>query len=786
MKYFREISTVVLFLFLGVTAHSQQNDKLYFADTLSNVTKANMFYTMALDEPDGSEKQTMLRMSLEHFEKAYNNSQIHTLTDSLDVLIHLAECYAYIDSLNVCTQTLQKAIDLAYTRCGKETPTYADLLRRIAAICNIAGDYAQAELFLDKCKEHFKQYSTGKYEGFTPQTYTLYLRVRALNEMAAERYRSALKYSQETHEIITEEKLSSLIYLENLATMAYLYGKMNRFGMMSKCYNLLTSEYKETIRTRLTKMSEARRNVYWENVSTSFEEIAEGYAWTSYNACLFSKGLLLNTAIEFRERIEKSENLEAKAALSVLDSLIATGADTRQIDSVDLAIVKLIGKDHNTNLQFNDITWKDVQHHLGNDDLAIEFVATRNGTYRALLLRKGWKAPQAVAIWNNKKGIKILKDLKNSNNPHEYINQNSREVSEAIWVRRIRRHFPLTENGKIYFSADGILHQIGIEYLPLYTGENETDNSSIIDNYKIYRLSSTREIIRLSDDSRQENASASLYGGARFNPFPRQLRHAVSQISVIDTSLVDKRFEETVLAEYTESGNTRANSEEGRIHVLPNTIKEVHEIDSLLSVAGKESSIYTGVYANEESFKTKTFGKNIIHVATHGFYVSAVEALSSNEYYKSRFAHNPTALSDPMYRSGFLLAGAAPAWAGISNYVGLEDGVVTAKEISLMNLADADLVVLSACQTATGDVLKDGVYGLQRAFKNAGAKSIIMSLWKVDDEATYLMMSCFYKNRFELGMSKYDAFTAALRQIRTKFPESSHWKSFILLDPEIR
>ena len=94
-----------------------------------------------------------------------------------------------------------------------------------------------------------------------------------------------------------------------------------------------------------------------------------------------------------------------------------------------------------------------------------------------------------------------------------------------------------------------------------------------------------------------------------------------------------------------------------------------------------------------------------------------------------------------------------------------------------------DLVVLSACETALGNVRPDGVFGLQRAFKLAGVKSLIMSLWKVDDDATQLLMTAFYQNYLS-GMSKREALLAAQKCVMNTpgFENPYNWAAFILLD----
>ena len=797
MKYLRIIVIMLPMLLAWVSAHSQQREQMYVADTLSNLTRAEMFYAMAADERDSKEKWALYHASLKYYDQACRDSSVRTHTDSVDVFINMSLCCHAIDSISPVTPLLQKAADIVAARYGVESEYYVDVLRRIAVVCNEMKDYAQAEELLDKCADIMMRSGNGCYDGFSSHLYAAYLLVRADNEQMSDRYASALKYSKLAHKVMTEEKVTEeevirKFYQENLWKLAYLYGRNGALRKAVHYNSMAAALYRKNVEDRLGRMSEARRNVYWENASMTFDDIMTSSAATdAFDACLFSKGLLLNTSIEFRKRVEGSGNLQAKKALGVMDSLVAAGADARQIDSADLAIVRLLGKDSMAKEVFRDVRWKDVQNALGDDDLAIEFVSLSDGRYAALLLRKGWKSPQMVEMWTTKAAHSVLSALLKQQPLQEYVNKNDRKVSEAIWSRKIRRHFPITDEGRIFFSADGLLHQIGIEYLPLHTDAGSKDNSTIMDNYKIYRLSSTRELVMKPEWMDRLEGSASIYGGAMFNPPKRYLSYAVSLLSQTDSSLVDSEYEQRALEEERKlkgqgkSSKYRYASDKEYIAPLPATIREVHEIDSMLVVAGADTRLYTGVFANEESFKSRTAGRDIIHVATHGFYVSASDALSRNEYYKAHFAHNPAVLADPLYRSGFHLAGASPAWAGLSNYVGLEDGVMTAKEISLMDFSSADLVVLSACRTAAGDVSRDGVYGLQRAFKNAGAKSIIMSLWEVDDLATYMMMSNFYRNRYVLGMSKYEAFAEAQRQLRARYPDAYYWRAFILLDPEI-
>ena len=134
-----------------------------------------------------------------------------------------------------------------------------------------------------------------------------------------------------------------------------------------------------------------------------------------------------------------------------------------------------------------------------------------------------------------------------------------------------------------------------------------------------------------------------------------------------------------------------------------------------------------------------------------------------------------------MIRTDLMFAGANNAFINKVGDTGWDDGILTSKEIFNLNLQNVNLVVLSACKSGLGEVSKDGVYGLQRAFKKAGVKSIVMSLWAIDDSVTQDFMVHFYKG-LASGLSKAKALLQAKMLIREKYPHSNDWTAFVLLD----
>jgi CHAT domain-containing protein len=132
-----------------------------------------------------------------------------------------------------------------------------------------------------------------------------------------------------------------------------------------------------------------------------------------------------------------------------------------------------------------------------------------------------------------------------------------------------------------------------------------------------------------------------------------------------------------------------------------------------------------------------------------------------------------------MVNSGLLLSGVVNYYSA-AEYADTYDGILTAYEAQNLNLENTELVILSACETSLGHMdAGEGVYGLQRAFRSAGAKSIMTSLWKVDDEATKEFMILFYQDYLKTK-NKFEAFNTAQKVLKEKFPHPYYWGAFVL------
>jgi CHAT domain-containing protein len=292
-----------------------------------------------------------------------------------------------------------------------------------------------------------------------------------------------------------------------------------------------------------------------------------------------------------------------------------------------------------------------------------------------------------------------------------------------------------------------------------------------MENYNIYRLSSTRELV--TSKKIEKKNLAVLYGGLDYDA--RFDKSATGK----NPTMQDEVFKERA--------NVRGMGLRGGKEYLKHTKEEVDIIGEELDKVNWECLIDSASMGTEESFKALS-GREIgcLHISTHGFYYTKEDA--DNARYKFMLIDNNMVSDEDrtLTRSGLVMSGANHILEDEVLPVNVEDGILTAKEIADIDLRGLDLVVLSACQTGLGDIAQgEGVFGLQRGFKKAGANSILMSLWEVEDKATQILMTQFYRNLLS-GQSKRQSLLSAQKYLREvgggRYDEPKYWAAFILLD----
>lgn len=495
----------------------------------------------------------------------------------------------------------------------------------------------------------------------------------------------------------------------------------------------------------------------------------------AYDIALFGKGYLLRSEQQMIKVLQQSGNRtiakKYSEYLSLRQKLDDSTLPIDEVEGLKVQAESMLDELRRSSKLFDDYTksletsWRDVQACLDDDDMAIEYL-NDGDYYYALVLRKGYEAP----VVERKYSLSDLIDKNKDSLYTQYVDvwPDSYGFKKGEFV-----DLKLYDGVKnIYVSPSGILHLVAMENMiySQYRGD-----SLMCEKYNIYRVSNTREIMAHKKATEKKHApiKATLYGG-------------------IDYHLDDKSWAE-ISMKYQANDNMYAlrdipSFDRGAVMALApleGSRDEVMQIGKMLEECKLEVDVLTQTDATEDDLKRLSGSDvNLMHIATHGFYQRQEEWQDSTTmtFVRSDDDDENKALG----RSGLFMAGASSWFYGetIPNHV--NDGIVTAREIAHLDLTSMNLVVLSACETGLGDITGDGVFGLQRGFKKAGVQSVVMSLWKVDDEATRLLMVEFYTNLVVRKQSKLQALVNAQHYLRTygdgRYAHPRYWAAFILLD----
>lgn len=547
--------------------------------------------------------------------------------------------------------------------------------------------------------------------------------------------------------------------LKNLAVIA-----SSDFTQMETFIKEKFESDKKYLNSMLNSFTHEHRGEMWKLFYNNISNYV-GYAikgnlpWLNeiaYDAILLSKGLLLQSDNDFISRISHSGDATLQERFNSYLTL-AKDNKTEEAAAIEREIIGLLDDKFESNLIKH--TWKDIRDKLGDNDYAVEFrgyMEDGQTTYVAFTLDNKCDSPLLVELCSED-------DLDGA---FENGNLNYERMSELVWSHL---YSIIPKGARVFFSPDFKLHSIPLESLPV-----ENNGKMLANEYwHMFRLSSTRELLGNAEKIGPESSS-SIFGGFSYSMNADKL---LADFKELESSR-ERSLDEIPTIDIRGAVTT--------IRELPGSKKEVAAISALMSDNNISHRCFSGEDGSESVFKLNAGKDNILHISTHGFFFA-----DSNQGNKNRIMRIISGNRDDffsksesmLHRSGLMMAGVNEILMGRTSASVCDDGILTAKEISQMDLSQTRLAVLSACETGLGLTTGDGVFGLQRGFKIAGVKSILMSLWKVDDSATELLMVEFYRNWLG-GAGLHNSLISAQNSVRNT-PGWEHprfWAGFILLD----
>lgn len=502
---------------------------------------------------------------------------------------------------------------------------------------------------------------------------------------------------------------------------------------------------REQIATNFTGMTSAQREYFIEQFKPLFSytnQLMESHpsdklAQTTFENNMFLKGLLLRSETsvgnaiaamgeneltqKYNRFIEASQELVSRQYVTGPGNFYAKKRLEGEIAALESEIAN-VSRDFRRENETSNMSLAQLKKSLDKEDIAMQIVEG-NKTMFALLLDKSGKV-----IY---KPIGTKEQIAKLTQKPGVIYVDSESVNSLLGGIK-----PFIKDKNVYLATSGIFNQISLNALPV---DNQGRIFADIANIHVVGSPSDIPTIKTIDKMNLLAKSSVLWGGVDYGAND-SLPSGISQ--------------------------TRGIMRGDVLGRLPNSLTEVNQIAGLLRNNGGKATVMSGNSATEKSFTARSHKKDyILHVSTHGFF------------------HDSGTFTNPMQNSGLLFANSQKYWSSDSFASSLNDadGILRADEIAKLDLSGCRLVVLSACQTGLGEYNSEGVYGLQRAFKLAGAQSVLMSLWSVDDKATQELMTEFY-NGLISGKEPDDALVTAQYSLRVKGYSPDKWAAFVLLN----
>lgn len=602
-------------------------------------------------------------------------------------------------------------------------------------------------------------------------------------------YSKAIAYALEAKAILEKQiGKDHTLYLNILGSLLRSYGAVNDVPNAKLCLEELSERKKHRLLSTSRYLSERELHLFTQQLhdnivsEMAFIPSLPECAGTCYDNILFYKGFLLNVLQKIdhlmQDHPKTADDYEQLQALHrQLGALYSLPADQQShlttLEEKANALEKtLVTQVNGLETALQQVSWQEVQTQLQPGEAAVEFKQYpyyhRQGSnsiqYAALVLLPTAAQPIFIPLFEEQQLAALLQA--NGKPSADFINtlyapgQKGDQLYQFIWQ-------PLEANmvgvHTIYHAPDGLLHQLNLGAIPDKAGK------PMAESHRLVALGSTRQLVAAKQKNNQIPASSTalLYGGITYESDPTTV--------IVNTSAAELNRQRGF--DFTQTDSTLRGND---WKYLPWTKVEISAVGDLLEKTGFSATLYNGQTATEESVKA-IHSPTVLHLATHGYFFPDPQAVKKD---KAQSGAAFKLSEHPMIRSGLILAGANHAWkTGTPLRPNLEDGILTAYEAAQLHLENTELVVLSACETGLGEIQgSEGVYGLQRAFKIAGARYLIMSLWQVPDFQAQVFMTAFYAHWLEEKQAIPDAFRAAQSDMRKQYGNPFLWAGFVLVE----
>ena len=500
-------------------------------------------------------------------------------------------------------------------------------------------------------------------------------------------------------------------------------------------------------------MSESQREHFVELLDKPFNYAAdllvdhpsENLASLCLDNTLFMKGLLLRSNRETANRIRNSgeesllamydtlivrrKELSYREGLGRVGNAIRMNSLRKEVEELDKQLA-ISCEEYRVDLENAGATYKSICRALDKRTAMVDFIHTDSDNLLALIITSEGKVHSTSVGTGSDLVNSFPSDIRKA-----YSDPN---LTSIVWNPVEQYLSGVTD---IFYATNGVFNSISFQALGL------GDQIHLIDKYQFHLLSNLSNILNMQDSqaSSLENTVLAMWGDIDYGG-----KTDYSQI------------EESIYREI-ERG-------EGLSHLVFSK-DEIDAIQTIVEQNRGKVTVFAGSSATEASFRSRAGKKDdILHISTHGFFTE--DDAHRRDY-------------NPMYNSGLFFAGADSTWNRVDTTFTasamIDDGILRADEIQYLDFSGCHIAVLSACKTGHGQSKnREGVYGLQRAFKLAGVEKVLMSLWSVNDKSTAELMQEFYRN-LSTGMSDEDALREAQSAIRSRYPSPEDWGAFVLL-----